>query len=160
MRVLVVEDDGDLRFAVHTALRGAGFAVDSVGDLPDADVELAVNSYDCAVFDRRLPGGDSLSYVRDRRAAGWAVPVLFLTGLSTVPHLVEGLAYGDDYVTKPFEMAVLEARVRRLCLQVVPGPPPVLRCGDLELDPGRREVRRAGTLLTLTKKHSSRCWSC
>ncbi|GAA1705295.1 response regulator transcription factor [Fodinicola feengrottensis] len=140
-----------MRFAVHTALRGAGFAVDSVGDLPDADVELAVNSYDCAVFDRRLPGGDSLSYVRDRRAAGWAVPVLFLTGLSTVPHLVEGLAYGDDYVTKPFEMAVLEARVRRLCLQVVPGPPPVLRCGDLELDPGRREVRRAGTLLTLTK---------
>jgi DNA-binding response OmpR family regulator len=151
MRVLVIEDNSDLRVALRSWLRGAGFAVDAVSDLPDADVELAVNAYDCTVFDRLLPSGDSLSYVRRRRAGGWSVPVLFLTAMSAVPQLVEGLAFGDDYMTKPFAMAELEARVRRLCMRVVPGPPPLLRCGDLELDAGRREVRRAGTLLTLTK---------
>jgi DNA-binding response OmpR family regulator len=98
-----------------------------------------------------LPSGDSLAYVRQRRAQGWSVPVLFLTALDSVGHVVEGLAHGDDYLTKPFEMAELEARVRRLCLRSVPGPPPVLRCGDLRLDPGRHEVHRAGAMLTLTK---------
>ncbi|WP_163508156.1 response regulator transcription factor [Fodinicola acaciae] len=154
MRILVVEDESDLRDALHLSLRGAGFAVDVVADLPDADFALSVNAYDCTIFDRRLPTGDSLPFVRDRRAAGWRVPVLFLTGAMTqVPHLLEGLASGDDYLTKPFDMAELVARVRRLSHSgVVSGPPPVLRCGDLELDPGRREVRRAGTLLMLTKR--------
>jgi DNA-binding response OmpR family regulator len=152
MRILVVEDERDLRDSLHLSLRGAGFAVDAVADLPDADFALSVNAYDCAVFDRRLPAGDSLPYVRDRRTAGWQLPVLFLTGMSQVPHLLEGLASGDDYLTKPFQMAELVARVRRLCIsRVSAGPPPVLRCGDIELDPGRREVRRAGTLLMLTK---------
>ena len=151
VRILVIEDNGDLRLAIHHWLRGAGFAVDAVGDVPDADFELAVNAYDCAVFDRMLPWGDSLNYVRARRAQGWQVPVLFLTALDSVTHVVEGLDAGDDYLTKPFEMAEMEARVRRLCTRSVPGPPPILRCGDLELDPGRHEVRRAGALLTLTR---------
>lgn len=152
MRILVVEDVRDLRDSLHLSLRGAGFAVDAVADLPDADFALDVNAYDCTVFDRILPAGDSLPYVRAKRAAGWPVPVLFLTGMREVPHLLEGLAAGDDYLTKPFEMAELVARVRRLCTsRVNSGPPPVLRCGDLELDPGRREVRRAGTMLMLTK---------
>jgi DNA-binding response OmpR family regulator len=149
VRVLVVEDDENLRVAVAGSLRAAGFAVDAAGDLPAADEALAVNSYDCAVFDRMLPSGDALRYVQARRPA---VPVLFLTARDAVADRIAGLDAGDDYLVKPFAIEELEARVRRLCRRVTSGLPPVLRCGDLELDSGRHEVRRAGVLLTLTAK--------
>ncbi|MBN6037046.1 response regulator transcription factor [Amycolatopsis sp. 195334CR] len=153
MRVLVVEDDEDLRTAVAAALRGTGFAVDAVADLPAADEALYVNSYDCVVFDRKLPGGDSLDYVRARRGSGWAVPVLFLTAMDAVSERIAGLRDGgDDYVVKPFAVPELVARVGSLCRRLGSGPPPVLRRGDLELDTGRHEVRRGGVLLTLTGK--------
>jgi two-component system, OmpR family, response regulator len=157
VRVLIIEDEEDQRLAIHRWLRSAGFAVDAVGDVSDADFELAVNAYDCVVFDRMLPKsdllptGDSLDYVRSRRAQGWQVPVLFLTALHSVTDVVDGLGVGDDYLAKPFGMEEMEARVRRLCTRSVPGPPPVLRCGDLQLDPGRHEVHRAGALLTLSR---------
>ncbi|MFL6121005.1 winged helix-turn-helix domain-containing protein [Actinophytocola sp.] len=149
MRVLVVEDDENLRVAVAGSLRAAGFAVDAAGDLPGADEALAVNSYDCAVFDRMLPSGDALHYVQTRRPA---VPVLFLTARDAVADRIAGLDAGDDYLVKPFAIEELEARVRRLCRRVTDGLPPVLRCGDLDVDSGRHEVRRAGVLLTLTGK--------
>jgi DNA-binding response OmpR family regulator len=151
VRVLVLEDDDALRSAVTRSLRGTGLAVDAAADLPDADEALSVNSYDCAVFDRKVPSGDALEYVRRRQAAGWAVPVLFLTALDTAADVITGLAHGD-YLVKPFAMDELVARVFRLVgWQGTPARPPVLRCGDLELDSGRHEVRRAGALLTLTK---------
>jgi DNA-binding response OmpR family regulator len=150
VRVLVVEDDEDLRIAITGSLRAAGFAVDPVGDLPAADEALTVNSYDCAVFDRMLPSGDSLYYVGARRPA---VPVLFLTARDAVADRIAGLEYGDDYLVKPFAVEELEARVRRLCRRGAGGGvPPLLRCGDLEVDSGRHQVRRAGVLLTLTGK--------
>lgn len=149
MRVLVVEDDGDTRFAVETSSRAAGFAVDVADDLPAADEALSVNAYDCVVFDRVLPSGDALGYVKRRREAGWTVPVLFLTGIDNP---VEGLPYGDDYLVKPFAMPELIARVRSLCRLTTVAPPPVLRHGDLELDTGRRTAGRAGRALRLTVK--------
>jgi DNA-binding response OmpR family regulator len=149
VRVLVVEDDENLRVAIAGSLRAAGFAIDAVGDLPAADEALSVNSYDCAVFDRMLPSGDALGYVQARRPA---VPVLFLTARDAVADRIAGLDAGDDYLVKPFAIEELAARVRRLCRRVSSGLPPVLRCGDLEVDSGRHEVRRAGVLLTLTGK--------
>ncbi|MCO1582052.1 response regulator transcription factor [Crossiella sp. SN42] len=152
MRVLVTEDDENLRVAVEVSLRGAGFAVDAATDLPAADEALSVNAYDCAVFDRMLPAGDSLSYVTARRAAGWPVPVLFLTGRDSVADRIDGLASGDDYLVKPFAMIELVVRVRSLCRRTGLAPAPALRHGDLELDPARHEIRRAGTRLELTGK--------
>jgi two-component system, OmpR family, response regulator len=150
VRVLVVEDEENLRVAIAVSLRAAGFAVDAVGDLPAADEALTVNSYDCAVFDRMLPSGDALCYVQTRRPA---VPVLFLTARDAVADRIAGLDAGDDYLVKPFAIEELAARVRRLCRRVAGGDaPPMLRCGDLEVDGGRHEVRRAGVLLTLTGK--------
>ncbi|WET82410.1 response regulator transcription factor [Amycolatopsis sp. QT-25] len=152
MRILVIEDDETLRTAVHSTLRTAGFAVDSVGDLAPADEALFVNGYDCAVFDRLLPGGDALDYVERKRAEGWAVPVLFLTALGDPDQRVAGLRRGgDDYLEKPFVIAEMVARVRSLCRRGRIAPPPVLRAGDLELDTGRHEVRRGGVLLSLTR---------
>jgi two-component system, OmpR family, response regulator len=152
VRVLVTEDDDDLLVAVEVSLRSAGFAVDVAADLPDADLALDVNAYDCAVFDRMLPSGDALPYVARRRFVGWQVPVLFLTGRDSVADRIDGLANGDDYLVKPFAMVEMVARVRSLCRRSGVAPTPVLRRGDLELDPGRHEARRAGVPLDLTGK--------
>lgn len=156
MRVLVVEDDEDLRIAVSAALRSAALAVDSAGDLASGDEALFVNAYDCVVFDRMLPDGDSIGYVHRRRQEGWAVPVLFLTARDTLADRVNGFEHGgDDYLVKPFAVAELTARVLSLCRRAGTGRLPVLRYDDVELDTGRREVRRDGVLLTLTAKEFS-----
>ncbi|MFF8610426.1 response regulator transcription factor [Streptomyces sp. NPDC015346] len=149
--MLLVEDDEDLRFGVAAALRAAGFAVDEAVDLPQADEALFVTSYHCVVFDRMLPSGDAAAYVARLRAGGAAVPVLFLTARDTVADRVGGFASGgDDYLVKPFAVPELVARVRSLCRRAAVVRPPVHRIGDLEIDTARRQVRRAGVLLTLT----------
>ncbi|MEU0158308.1 response regulator transcription factor [Streptomyces sp. NPDC006261] len=151
--MLLVEDDANLRFGVAAALRAAGLAVDEAVDLPQADEALYVTAYDCAVFDRMLPSGDAAAYVEDLRRGGRAVPVLFLTARDTVADRVEGFARGgDDYLVKPFAVPELVARVRSLCRRAPAVSPPVLRVGDVEIDTARRQVRRAGVLLTFTRR--------
>jgi DNA-binding response OmpR family regulator len=153
VRVLVTEDDENLRVALEFALRGDGFAVDTAADLPGADEALMVNAYDCAVFDRMLPSGDALAYVRNRRGAGWPMPVLFLTARDSVADRIDGLRVGGgDYLVKPFAMPELIARVRSLCRRDMAGQAVVLRCADVELDTGRHQISRAGVLLTVTRK--------
>jgi DNA-binding response OmpR family regulator len=152
-RVLVVEDDEDLRVAVTTELAASGLRVGQAGDLTGAHAELAGADYDCAVFDRTLPDGDSIGYVHRRRLEGWAVPVLFLTARDSLDDRVAGFEHGgDDYLVKPFAVAEMTARVNALCRRSGSGRPSVLRHDDLEMDCARREVRRAGTLLTLSDK--------
>ncbi|MEV5617452.1 response regulator transcription factor [Streptomyces bacillaris] len=151
--MLLVEDDADLRFGVAAALRAAGLAVDEAVDLPQADEALFTTAYDCAVFDRMLPSGDAAAYVEKLRRTGRAVPVRFLTARDTVADRVEGFARGgDDYLVKPFAVPELVARVRSLCRRAPAVAPPVLRVGDVEIDTARRQVRRAGVLLTLTRR--------
>ncbi|MCX2183895.1 response regulator transcription factor [Streptomyces sp. SKN60] len=153
MRVLLVEDDENLRFGVAAALRAAGLAVDEVADLPQADEALFVTAYDCAVFDRMLPSGDAAVFVDALRRAGQGVPVLFLTARDTVADRVEGFASGgDDYLVKPFAVPELVARVRSLCRRSAAVRPPVHSVGGLEVDTARRQVRRDGVLLTLTSR--------
>ncbi|WP_326707902.1 response regulator transcription factor [Streptomyces cyaneofuscatus] len=151
--MLLVEDDANLRFGVAAALRAAGLAVDEAVDLPQADEALFVTAYDCAVFVRMLPSGDAADYVEELRRGGRAVPVLFLTARDTVADRVEGFARGgDDYLVKPFAVPELVARVRSLCRRAPAVSPPVLRVGDVEIDTARRQVRRAGVLLTFTRR--------
>ncbi len=152
MRVLVTEDDDNLRLALESALRASGFAVDTVADLSQADEALFVNSYDCAVFDRMLPAGDALLYVHGKRRQGLRVPVLFLTARDSVTDRIDGLRLGgDDYLVKPFAAAELAARVATLRGRAGIRPS-VLRHGGLEMDCARREVRRGGVLLILSDK--------
>ncbi|GGU43304.1 DNA-binding response regulator [Streptomyces violascens] len=153
VRILVVEDDADLRFAVAAALRGDGLAVDEVADLPAADEALFVTRYDCVVFDRMLPCGDAVGYVHELRRVGRTVPVLFLTARDTVADRVEGFSSGgDDYLVKPFAVPELVARVRSLCRRAGIVRAPVHRVAGLEIDTARRQVRRDGVLLVLTRK--------
>ena len=152
MRVLVVEDDDDLRSAVGASLRGAGIEVDVAVDLPDADLALALTTYDGVVFDRILPSGDALDYVQVRRSAGWTVPVLFLTIRDTVADRITVLRHADDYLVKPFSVAELLARVQSLTRRGAISASPVLVIGNLEIDQENHEVRRDGVLLTLAAK--------
>ncbi|GHH44146.1 response regulator transcription factor [Lentzea cavernae] len=153
VRVMVVEDNEDLRLAVSVELASAGFEVDAVGDLAAAHAALGAGGHSCVVFDRMLPDGDSIGYVHRRRQEGWSVPVLFLTARDSVEDRVAGFTHGgDDYLVKPFSVAELAARVRVLCRRAGLGRPSVLRLADLEVDCARREVRRAGVLLTLSGK--------
>jgi DNA-binding response OmpR family regulator len=153
VRILVIEDDGDIREAVERGLRAAGFAVDTVADLPDARLANDVNDYDTVVADRILPSGDALDLVADLRTGGDTTPVLFLTARDAVTDRVDGFeAGGDDYLVKPFALEELVARVRSLCRRRDHGAPVTVVVGDLEIDRARAEVRRNGVLLPLTTK--------
>lgn len=156
-RVLVVEDDENMRLAVEAQLRSAGLDVDSAGRIADADRLLQHRRFDCVVFDRMLPGDDGLDdaveYVHGRRQRGWGIPVLFLSALDTPTDRVAGFEHGgDDYLVKPFAMAELTERVVNLCGRSVASRASVLRHADLEMDCARRQVRRGGVLLTLSNK--------
>ncbi|MEC3979283.1 response regulator transcription factor [Amycolatopsis sp. H20-H5] len=153
MRVLVVEDDDDLRTAVRAELGAAGLDVVAVGDLTAADAAMNEGGFACAVFDRMLPEGDSITYVQQRRLGGCTVPVLFLTARDSVADRVAGFAHGgDDYLVKPFSPAELTARVRSLGRRADTGRPALLRYADLEVDCARRETRRGGVRLTLSSR--------
>lgn len=156
MRVLVIEDDTELRLLVARGLRKAGVSVDTAADLAEADLALAVNAYDCVVADRNLPDGDAMVMVPALRERGVTVPVLLLTARGSLEDRVAGFEHGaDDYVTKPFAMSELVLRVRALARRAEPPRSPVLQSGSLRLDTARRRVTRDGVLLSLTAKEFS-----
>jgi len=153
MRVLIVEDDRELRGALERRLRGSGFAVDTACDMDDGQVAVDVNRYDCLVLDRAVPSGDTIDLVRRLRRSGSSVPALFLTAKDGIQARVDGFeAGGDDYLVKPFAMEELIARVRRLCRRSVDETPVLLAVGGLIVDQARATVRRDGVLLPLTAK--------
>lgn len=152
-RVMVVEDDENLRIAVATQLRAAGLEVQTAGDIAEADRALRQGPCDCVVFDRMLPDGDAIGYVHTQRRQAWHTPVLFLTARDALADRVAGFEHGaDDYLVKPFAMAELTERVLNLCHRSGMDRPSVLSHADLVMDCARREVRRAGVLLTLSNK--------
>ncbi|MFD6159567.1 winged helix-turn-helix domain-containing protein [Nocardia sp. NPDC060256] len=153
MRVLVVEDDEGLGNEVVAGLRSAGFAVDLAYRLADADLKIAVNTYDVLVVDRGLPDGDGLHLVAAQRAAGQRVPVLMLTARDGLADRIAGFEHGaDDYLVKPFALPELAARVRALSRRREHPAPARLVLGDIDIDLPRRRVQRAGILRSLTPK--------
>jgi DNA-binding response OmpR family regulator len=156
MRLLVVEDDVSLVAALRTGLGAAGYAVDVAATVAEGSGLLGLNDYDAIVLDLGLPDGEGLALVRTLRAHGDAVPVLVLTARGGITSRVEGLDAGaDDYLSKPFAFPELLARLRALLRRGTTVVPTVLRVGDLELDPGRFEVRRSGVPVALTAKEFS-----
>ena len=153
MRVLVIEDDQELAETVAVGLRHARMAVDVALDGEAGLARALVNDYDVIVLDRDLPGlhGDRVCARLVER--GTRARVLMLTAAAANEDLVDGLARGaDDYLPKPFDFAVLVARIGALARRAQPSIPPVLRCGDVVLDTGKRSARRAGRWLELSPK--------
>ncbi|EXU64169.1 alkaline phosphatase [Streptomyces sp. PRh5] len=154
-RVLVVDDDPGIRQLLISALGFAGFTVDAAGDLTEALAQVARRPPDVVVLDVMLPGADGFEILQLLRERGITVPVLFLTARDAVEDRVRGLRLGgDDYVTKPFSVVEVGARLQALLRRARGGPPAAeestLRCADLEIDDLRHEVRRGGTLVDLS----------
>ncbi len=157
VRILVVEDDAKIASFVSNGLKQSGFAVDKAAD-GEAALEWAQSTpYDTAVVDVMLPRLDGLALVRQLRAAGNTVPVLFLSAKVSVDDRVRGLqAGGDDYLTKPFAFSELLARVQALIRRATKVTEPTrLAAGDLTLDLLTREVRRGGELVELQPREFS-----
>ena len=153
MRVLVVEDELKMAGLLKRALEEEGYAVDVAGRGEDALWFGTENPYDAIVLDVMLPDIDGFEVSRRLREAGRWSPVLMLTARDAVADRVAGLDAGaDDYLTKPFSFAELLARLRALVRRGAAERPPVLRVGDLSLDPARRTVTRDGTPIDLTAR--------
>ena len=153
MRVLVIEDDRELAEALGVGLRRERLAVDVALDGQGGLERALVTEYDVIVLDRDLPGLHGDQVCAALVAAGCRSRVLMLTAAATIEDRVGGLGIGaDDYLPKPFAFAELVARIRALVRRAQPGLPPVLVCGDLAVDPSRRQASRAGRVLDLGPK--------
>ncbi|WP_372404536.1 response regulator transcription factor [Streptomyces luteireticuli] len=153
MRVLVVEDEPKMRRLLRRALTEEGYAVDTAADGPRALGLAAVAAYDAVLLDVMLPGPDGFAVCTELRRRGAWVPVLMLTAKDAVADRVRGLDGGaDDYLTKPFSLDELMARLRALIRRGPGERPAVLRAGDLSLDPATRTVRRGEDEIALTGK--------
>lgn len=153
MRVLVVEDDEALADLLVRTLLRAHWAADIAPNGRSALSALQTSEYDLVVLDLGLPDVDGVEVCRRWRAAGGRAPILILTARGAVPDRVAGLDAGaDDYLAKPFEPEELLARLRALARREPAPLAPVLRLGDLALDPATHEVRRSGELIALSPR--------
>ncbi|WEB44498.1 response regulator transcription factor [Streptomyces yunnanensis] len=153
MRILVVEDEPKMRDLLRRALTEEGYAVDVAADGPQALALTDVATYDAMVLDVMLPGLDGFEVCATLRRRGIWLPVLLLTAKDAVADRVRGLDGGaDDYLTKPFSLEELFARLRVLIRHGPFERPATLTAGDLSLDPATRTVRRGAEEIPLTGK--------
>ncbi len=151
MRILVVEDEAPLANELRSSIAAAGYAVDCAADGERADFLVHTERYDAMVLDLRLPKIDGLTLLRRWRDAGLATPVLVLTARGSWHEKVQGIDSGaDDYVTKPFRIEEVLARLRALLRRASGQLTPELRAGSVTLDPRRSRVTRDGMLVKLT----------
>ena len=151
-RILVVEDDAAVREALERALAYEGYEIVTATDGAVALSELRNGPVDLVVLDVMMPHLDGIETCRRIRASGDTVPILMLTAKAAVGDRVDGLDAGaDDYVTKPFALDELLARIRALMRRSVGDVSTVIRFEDLEIDPAARTARRGDRDLGLTK---------
>lgn len=156
MKLLIVEDSARLRDTLGKGLSRMGHAVDLAEDGIEGDRMGRAVKYDAIVLDRMMPGRDGLEVLRGWRRDGIDTPVLLLTALDGVEEKVHGLGEGaDDYLTKPFALAELVARLEALSRRRHARPDPRLRLGPLEIDTAAKTVRRDGATIVLTAREFS-----
>jgi two-component system response regulator MprA len=155
VKILVVDDERAVRESLRRALELEGYEIELAADGQEALQHLEANGEtqpDAVILDVLMPTMDGLEVCRRLRRAGNRVPVLMLTARDEIENRVAGLDAGaDDYVTKPFALEELVARVRALLRRTSAGEDELLRFADLELNPGTREVRRSGDPIELTR---------
>ena len=151
--MLVVEDDVRLAAALRRGLDYEGLVADVAVDGEEALRMSGATAYDAIVLDVMLPGRDGFSTCSELRAAGIWAPIIMLTARDAVEDRVRGLDAGaDDYLTKPFSLAELLARLRALVRRAAGERPAVIEVGDLRLDPATREVRRGEHEIALSAR--------
>ena len=156
MRLLLVEDEAEMAAWLLRAFKQSGFVPDHAPDAPTAESLLAGNDYDAVVLDLRLPGKHGLALLADMRRAGNRTPVLILTAQGSLQDKVKGLNVGaDDFLTKPFEIEELEARLTALVRRSRGNAHAPLQCGSLSCAHDSRAFTLAGTLLQLTPREGA-----
>ena len=158
MRLLVVEDDLAIQGFLERALREAGYQVDTAGDAKTGELKALEGVHDAFIIDLGLPDVDGLELIARCRAQGSQAPVLILSARRSVDERIRGLERGgDDYLTKPFAIAELLARLRNLLRRSSPTSRDSVRlqAADLQLDLLRREARRGNQVLQLTQQEFS-----
>ena len=152
MRILVVEDDRKVANFIQSGLSEEGYAVDVLYEGSHAGEQAHAFDYDAVILDLMLPGRSGFQVLRDIRARKQQLPILILTAKDTLDERVAGLDSGaDDYMTKPFALAELSARLRAVLRRGAPRET-TLRVADLEIDTTKRLVRRAGRRIDLKPK--------
>jgi DNA-binding response OmpR family regulator len=153
MRVLLIEDHKPLQRALKQGLEEEGFAVDAASDGEEGDFKARSAEYDVIILDVMLPREDGLSLLQRWRKSGLTTHVLILTARGGIEDKVRGLNLGaDDYLTKPFELEELLARLRALIRRGHQVKTPVLRIQDLEIDTSSRSVKRGDQAIHLTPR--------
>jgi DNA-binding response OmpR family regulator len=153
MRVLLIEDEPHMAQLVSEQVGRAGYMIDHVGSIGDADAAIAVARFALILLDRRLPDGDGLVLLRRMRARQPGVPVIILTALDDVADKVGGLDAGaDDYLTKPFARDELLARIRTALRRPAGEAEPPIGCARLQFDPASREVSVAGAVSVFKRR--------
>lgn len=151
-RILIIEDDEAILRFLRRGLAYEGYQVDTATDGQSGLALARDNPPDLVVLDLMLPGIDGIEVCRRLRAGG-PVPILILTAKDSVTDRVQGLDMGaDDYMTKPFNLDELLARIRALLRRSQPARPQVLRFADLSLDTGTRQASRGDRIIPLTAK--------
>src|SRR5580692_8530669 len=145
MRVLLIEDHKPLLRALRQGLEEEGFAVDAAADGEEGDFKARTAEYDVIILDLMLPKIDGLTLLQKWRHDGVKAHILVLTARGGIEDKVKGLDLGaDDYLTKPFELEELIARLRALIRRNHQVKDPVMRILDLEIDTAARSVKRGG----------------
>jgi DNA-binding response OmpR family regulator len=153
MRILIVEDEKDLADSLARGLRQQGYAADIAYDGEEALVQTEVNDYDLIILDLNLPKIDGMEVCRRIRDSGAPTSILMLTARTSLSDRVNGLDQGaDDYLVKPFHFSELLARVRALLRREGKSGHPIIRIGDLVLDPNALKGFFKGTELALTSR--------
>lgn len=152
MRVLVIEDEPDLLRILAQTLREAGYAVDLAADGREGFFKASTSDYDAIILDLMLPKMDGLSVLRELRQSK-KTPVMILTARDAIPDRVKGLDAGaDDYLTKPFELTELLARVRALIRRAAGDAVSIIQIGDITIDTLSRTVSKSGQEVNLTAR--------
>ncbi len=153
MRILIAEDEPKVAEQMAQGLKSEGYSVDVANDGDEAQWLAETNPYDIMVFDVMMPGKDGFTVVRHLRKKNLVTPVIFVSARGEIEDRVRGLDAGaDDYLTKPFSLTELLARVRAVLRRQRPSPVNVLRVGDLELDLLSRKARRTNEEIELTNR--------
>lgn len=156
MRILVVDDEQDLRDQILRVLREQKYEADAAPDGESALDRIFEASFDLILLDIMLPGKDGLAVLREIREAGIKTPVLMLSAKGGVDDRIRGLDRGaDDYLAKPFSVAELLARIRALLRRSTENALPLIEAGGITLDTAKREVSLDGKPLSLTPKEFS-----
>jgi two-component system OmpR family response regulator len=153
MRILVVEDERDLALAVLDHLRAHGHAADHAPTLDEAEAAVRTTAYDLVVLDLRLPDGDGLTLLRGLRDRGAETAVLIVTARDRITERIEGLKAGaDDYLTKPYDLNEMLARIEAIVRRAVGTRATERRFGALRILPEARSVEVGGVPVVLTPR--------